>query len=489
MHALIRSLIPAISGLLAIAAFAAQPALAQVSTFRADQAHADLDRLYSGLRSGAADLFSETPKHVFDARYAELSEKYQAPVSGFELHNDLQRFAALARQAHTRIEGLSPDWNAFVESDAMVFPLSFEVFQGEVIVTAAPVGSGVEPLDRIVALEGAPNPIWLARLTRNIGAETPELAYAMMKGGELYYLWLEYGPRPVFQVTIERNGESKNVSLDAVPISDLDTVTAGTTGFELPGREARMLDPKIAYLRPGAFYNLEATNADEAYLPQALIDYEAYVNSAFSGFIEQGATDLIVDLRDNSGGDNSYSDPVVAWFADRPFRFTSDFRIRVSAETIASNQARLDARSEESGGISAQLAQLYAEAVPDEMVSFEIPYVQPRTAPRYSGRVHVLVNRYSYSNAVTTAAMIQDYGFGTVYGEPTRDMATTYGALEHFSLPHSGARVGYPKAHIIRPNGDEKSRPVMPDVELSAPAVRGAEDLVLNQLLQRLRDN
>ena len=94
--------------------------------------------------------------------------------------------------------------------------------------------------------------------------------------------------------------------------------------------------------------------------------------------------------------------------------------------------------------------------------------------------------RLSFSNAVSTAALIKDYGFGTIYGEPTRDMATTYGAMEHFTLPNSGFRVGYPKAHIIRPNGEERSHPVTPNVLLPVPATRGAEDTVLDALMARL---
>lgn len=87
---------------------------------------------------------------------------------------------------------------------------------------------------------------------------------------------------------------------------------------------------------------------------------------------------------------------------------------------------------------------------------------------------------------MTTAAIIQDYGFGTVYGEPTRDMATTYGAMEHFTLPHSGFLVGYPKAHIIRPNGNEDANPVVPDVSLPAPAIRGLQDLRLEALVDMI---
>ncbi len=96
-----------------------------------------------------------------------------------------------------------------------------------------------------------------------------------------------------------------------------------------------------------------------------------------------------------------------------------------------------------------------------------IDIVEPRTGRRFGGEVYALINAQSFSNAATTAALIQDYGFGTVIGEPTTDMATTCAAMETFTLPHSGFEVAFPKAHIIRPSGREDLHPVTPDVELS----------------------
>ena len=41
------------------------------------------------------------------------------------------------------------------------------------------------------------------------------------------------------------------------------------------------------------------------------------------------------------------------------------------------------------------------------------------------------------SNVAGMAAQVQDYGFGAFMREPTADLATTYGAVESFTLPHS----------------------------------------------------
>jgi hypothetical protein len=80
----------------------------------------------------------------------------------------------------------------------------------------------------------------------------------------------------------------------------------------------------------------------------------------------------------------------------------------------------------------------------------------------------------------TVAALVQDYRFGVIVGEATSDMATTYGTMEQFALKHTGLRVGCPKARLVRPNGDLRSRGVTP---IRVPIVQSPRDEVLRQAI------
>lgn len=452
----------------------------------AEAARAELAALYEGLQSAHFDLFETTPKPVFDRRFEELNRRFSGPMDAGELHAELQRFIAHAGHGHARLETLNPAWPAFAES-GLVFPLTLTIHEGEVIVEAAPDDSPARPGDRIVAFEGAPNPIWIERMTRNISAETPELAYTLLSGRFPLYVWLEYGAPSHFDLTIERDGRNLEVRLDAISLDAWRATAAPDPGFALDGREARMIEPGVAYLRPGPFYNIEATTEEEAYAPDALAAYTGWIDESFEGFIEADAHTLVLDLRDNPGGDSSFSDPVVAWFADQPFSFTSRFLVRVSPQTTASNQRRVDALPEGEAGVSGRYAALFAEAENGDVVAFDFPVTEPRAGRRFQGEVLVLINRHTYSNAVTTAALIQDYGFGTLIGETTTDMATAFGAMERFDLPLTGWTVGYPKAHIIRPSGREDLHALTPDITLDLPAVRGSHDLALEAAVERAR--
>ena len=68
------------------------------------------------------------------------------------------------------------------------------------------------------------------------------------------------------------------------------------------------------------------------------------------------------------------------------------------------------------------------------------------------------------------------------------DLASTLGAMESFTLPRTGIVVGYPKARILRPNGDATARGVVPDVAIATPVGAPATDVVLERLIERMRD-
>jgi C-terminal processing protease CtpA/Prc len=121
-----------------------------------------------------------------------------------------------------------------------------------------------------------------------------------------------------------------------------------------------------------------------------------------------------------------------------------------------------------------------------EVFAFEIPKVQPRQGKAFTGRVWTLVNRHTYSNGTTVAAIIQDLGFGPILGEETSDIPTSYASSARFTLPETGIAVTYPKAYFVRPSGDEAVRGVVPDHAFDFP-LAATEEAVLEDVLGFVR--
>ncbi len=426
-----------------------------------DDLQADLLRAYTTLQRAHADLYVNRSQDDYDAFLIDLLRDTTGCASRTDAVMTLQRLLAFGRVAHARVDEAAAAYREFRSAGA-VFPLPLRIIDGRAF--AASTLGDIRRGDELVAIDGHPVAELREHAWSYVSADTPYMLDSLLEFAWPRVVWTELGARDRFVIDLRRGGRTLRASLVATRPSE-PAAPAGPAPRDPDARIARMLGGGIAYLQPGPFYEADPA-APDPYDPRAFI---AFVEQAFARFESAHARALLIDLRDNPGGDSSFSDPLVAWFATRPFRFASAFRIRISPETLASNRARLDHSEIPDGGVSRRLAAAYAGAAPGSTVDFSIPETSPRPGSRFRGPVFVLINRHTYSNAVFVAALIQDEGFGTVLGEETSDLASTLGAMETFNLPHSGVTVGYPKAVLLRPNGVAERRGVVPDVAIEEP--------------------
>ncbi len=470
-------------------ACAAPPAPATVpeTRYTTAQLREDFDALYTGLQAAHYDLYVRRPKAEYDALHRRMRAELDAPLTTAEARVRFQRFAAFGRVAHARVELPTDAWETYRGQGGKAFPLFLRFVDGRAYVQDDISGSdAVDVGDELLTVTGLPVQDWLAPVRALVSADNDYLNDTQLEARLALLVWLAHGEHAAFDVAVRKpDGRRIDATVAARSRAEYSAaVAARPQRFELDwnAREARMLGDGVAYLRPGPFYD----NRPEATTPWDPTAFKTFIDGAFADAIEHDARSLLIDLRDNPGGDNSFSDHLLAWFADKPFRFTNGFDIRISEQTTASNRKRLDSIGGKDDSMSAKLAAAYAGKAPGSRVDVPMPWVAPRAQGRFAGKVYLLVNRHSYSNTVSVASIGQDYGFGTVLGEETADLASTYGAMETFALPNTGIEVGYPKARILRPNGDARPRGVIPDIAIATPLPSGGEDAVLEQALERI---
>ena len=449
-----------------------------------EEARADLQHLHATLQGEAIGLYARRDKAGFDAKYEAMLAGIDGPVRRAQFHKQLQELLAFASIGHLKTEAPIGDVIARVQAGGAIIPLSVTYRDGAMVTDQwASKGEEMPPGSRITALGGLSTKDFEAAARALVSADTERLLRAQLEMALPVYLAMLFGEVDTLDVAFVR--PDGTAGEERIPAVGFDAMYALQDARPVPAppaapspRFAEDLGGGVFYLQPGLFFALESEKqeGDGTY---AIAAYEEFLSGAFTALEASGASDLLIDLRGNAGGDASFSDLIMARVTDEPYRLWSRYEVRAGRNTKASwSDYEIDGND-----LGDRIATALASAADGETVAIDVPQVAPMTQERFDGRVWVLIDRHSYSNAAVVAAAMQDTGMATLLGEETADLATTYGAVERFSLPHSGASIVYPKSYMVRPSGDETVRGVRPDIILEPRAVGESEDAMLNRAL------
>lgn len=155
---------------------------------------------------------------------------------------------------------------------------------------------------------------------------------------------------------------------------------------------------------------------------------------------------LIIDLRDNGGGDDAlWIEGVMPYIATRPFRTASRYRKRV----VVADPAKHETVGE----------------VADGKIDTWYP-PQPDNPLRFTGKLYVAVGAGTFSSAVSFSNVIRDFGFGTLVGVGGSVRADQSGGARRTTLEHCGLIVVTPRFVLWRPSGASAPKLVTPDLYL-----------------------
>ena len=245
-------------------------------------------------------------------------------------------------------------------------------------------------------------------------------------------------------------------------------------------REFRFIE-EVAYLRPGVFYNISSgTDSVSKYEIHKRDNFNAFIDSAFIEISKRNTQDLIIDIRGNDGGSDAFSNYLMAYFADKPFKIASKISMKTSQVT---KDYWKDFEDHEASEMKEQIMTLENGTYFD----LDIKVTKPRNdSLHYKGKVYLLIDRFSFSMAAAVASIFQDYSFGVIIGEETAQCPSSCTSMHDFLLPNTKIKTHYPKAFGIRPNGDTTSHGVIPDFVVKQD-INSDDDQVLEYTLEGIR--
>jgi len=244
---------------------------------------------------------------------------------------------------------------------------------------------------------------------------------------QLFYA-SKYGSPAQYELALEQQGKLQTVTL---PASREISVIGKTPVSFADNFHYKALAPQAAYMKIGSF----DWEDDKA--------VAAFTKETFGKIKASGATTLIIDVRENRGGNDSvWIEHLLPYLADQAFRVGSFSRKKV----IASRASQ------------AEPAGLVIDS------EFKTWYPADLDHPlRFQGQVFVLIGRRTYSSAVQFSNVMQDFGFATLVGEGSYVRSRSTGGIQFYQLPHSKLQIIVPRFWAARPSGGSTAQLLTPD--------------------------
>ncbi len=427
----------------------------------------DFATLYQSLIDTHYNVYAYISQQEFDDKYHAIRDSLtESSYSLLATITVYQQLVSAINNGHTEIDFPVKPYLEFAERGGTLFPLDLAFENGQALVRANYSGNHTIPKgSEVVAINGMSIADIVSKISPQISAEREYFKLAKLEVLSFpRYFWYVFGEQKSFTVSLRNEGKVDSVKVDAVPVF---------SGFEevkdeiLNAQKVLRFYGHTAYLNPGHF------SGDEQ-------EYRAFIDDAFSQILSREASNLIIDLRNNSGGNDSFSDYLVAYLATEPFKWTARFSLRTSRLLQDNTREHRD------------LQNPYWKTIMENPVGtryeYDFGYKQPVSPKRrFTGKVYTLINRHSHSQASVTAAQIQDYKLATMVGEETGDYPSLYASQFQYVLPKTGITVKISKGHIVRVNGSQAEQGVVPDISI-VDHLLDEQDEILDGLLQYISE-
>jgi hypothetical protein len=205
--------------------------------------------------------------------------------------------------------------------------------------------------------------------------------------------------------------------------------------------------------------------------------FNHFLLNTFTIIKNKNCEQLIIDIRENSGGDSKLGNALINYISNKPYRFAAGSKWKVSSyykeflKLIKSNDS--DYLNESDGKIINYKDNALTKPVNSENT--------------FKGSVVVLISPRTFSSANLLADGMKQYKMATFIGEETGEGNNHFGELFEFMLPNTHMVARASTKMFIRASGNEKNMlPVQPDILVKANA-NSKDDAVLKAAIDWIK--
>ncbi|MBL0336836.1 MAG: hypothetical protein IPP73_16385 [Chitinophagaceae bacterium] len=421
--------------------------------FSIDQLKSDLAFYKSKLEQFHPGLYLYSSKAGIDSYFDSLSALITKPLDDLEFYRIITLTSAKIRDGHTLLLPGS-ETTAYHNKNSPFLPLQIGVYKNGLFVkmncsATAPIPDG----SRIVSINGQTSEEIIQQLTERQVRDGNNLSYAYWILDNYFrdYYSYHFGHPDNFTIEYESENGVKKTSIPGLAKDSLFYYRSQRyPDFRFDKKPGEGITLKLdtsnhyALLKIRDFHNDVLRKTYHQPFNETITGY-------FSEIVNSKVDNLVLDLRDNQGGDIENGVYLLSWLLNKPFKVVTSYNCVESQQLVS-------CKGPSSGSHN------------------------PKENP-FSGKLYVLVNGGSFSNSGIVASCLRVNQRAVFIGTETGGNPNVLtGFPKGFELPNTKIKVEIPsKQFVMTSVSGNDGRGLVPDyiVEEDVPSYINKMDMVL----------
>ena len=429
----------------------------------------DLLLLREQLEAIHTGLYAYTDKAAMDRSFDSLYASIEEPMSSITFYRMLSVLHAKIKNGHTALLPAA-SYDAALQKALPRLPLSVYWHEGKLYVTEdnateQTITEGSQILQINGEDAGQVMDLLVSRWTRD-GNNRSKPERDVCDNFAFFYAYF-IGIPAVYEVEVLSPAGTKSTQrIAALPKPDILQNQQVRYGSD----STKTAEKALSFAIKGDTALMTIRDFSTAYYKQTGQDYEAFFADAFTRLASKNTRHLILDLRDNTGGNAAPVATLLSYLVKESF---TCYKAILSKSKTVPKPRHYQNKIAFWNLSSWTWMRKTADGYRYTRGEYGLKPTQP-SAPTYGGKVYVLINANSFSATGELASLLQDKGIGTFIGEEAGGNASqnTSGYTPVLVLPNTRLRMLIPTQRFIldvhRPNEGHGVRPdheVKPEIE------------------------
>ena len=392
-------------------------------TYTPAQLHRDLRVLREALEEAHPGIYRFVPKAELDRGFQNADAQLTRSMTALQFYRLLAPLVAHIKCGHTALRPSAAIQQR--EAAEPLIPIDAAVLSGKVYIARDFSADGKLGGAEILSINGVDAANILASMLAVVhgDGESPTAGPYQLstRRGFARNLYLIAGLQSPFRIRYTLGGKTAETVLNGLTLNAMPEAPAPLSGN---ATYRLMEDGSTGLLKVRAF-----SGKAEGEIPM-----RAFFEQVSTRLREQNVAKLILDLRDNGGGDDELGRRLFAYFADRPFLYYRDLIVNTLSFRFfqyVPDRALLPSNLQD-----------LVKPGPDRkyhMVGHPNWGTQQPATPHFGGKTVVLMNGGSFSTTCEFLSMLHERGGAAFVGEETGGgyYGNTSGADASLVLPNS----------------------------------------------------